>query len=70
MNIVRRYREEFKLLFSSIQDSRFNDYWEQWIKRSTVTAGNFLRENRRLERGRYRPSELPFQWDLTREARL
>ena len=32
MNIVRRYREEFKLLFSSIQDSRFNDYWEQGLK--------------------------------------
>ena len=27
MSIVRRYREEFRLLFSSIPDSRFNDYW-------------------------------------------
>lgn len=35
-----------------------------------ITERNFLRENRRLERGGYRPFELTYQWDLTREAHL
>ena len=48
MNIVRRYREEFKLLFSSIQDSRFNDYWEQWIKRSTVMGIEYMEGMKKL----------------------
>lgn len=48
MSIVRRYREEFKLLLSSISDSRFKDYWEQWIERSTAIGIAYMKEMKRL----------------------
>lgn len=47
MNIIRRYREEFKLLLSSISDCRLN-YWEQWIERSTAMGIAYMKEMKRL----------------------
>lgn len=36
MRVVTLYRKEFKLLFLHAQDSRFKDYWEQWVEKSTA----------------------------------
>jgi hypothetical protein len=35
-----------------------------------MPCGNFLPENRRLERGRYPPSELSFQEDFAKETEI
>lgn len=35
MDLISRYRREFRLLFFHAQDSRFEDYWERWIDSNT-----------------------------------
>ncbi len=42
MSLVTRYREEFKLLFLHTQDSRFKDYWEKWIEKSTMIGIEYM----------------------------
>lgn len=42
MGIITRYRKEFKLLFLDTQDSRFKDYWERWIEKSTAIGMEYL----------------------------
>lgn len=48
MTLVVRYREELRLLFFSVQNSRFKDYWERWIERSTAMGMDYMREMGRL----------------------
>ncbi len=42
MDIITRYRKEFKLLFLDTQDSRFKDYWERWIDKSYAMGMEYL----------------------------
>ncbi len=48
MNIVIRYRKEFKLLFLHTQDSRFKDWLEQWIEKSTVIGMEYMDRMKKL----------------------
>lgn len=48
MALITRYREEFKLLFFSVQESRFKNYWEQWIARSTAMGIAYLAKMKEL----------------------
>lgn len=48
MSIITRYRKEFKLLFLHTQDSRFKDYWEQWIEKSTTIGMEYMERMKEL----------------------
>lgn len=48
MSIITRYRKEFKLLFFETQDSRFKDYWEQWIGKSATIGMEYLERMKEL----------------------
>ncbi|KGN68050.1 TetR/AcrR family transcriptional regulator [Porphyromonas sp. COT-239 OH1446] len=48
MSIVTHYRREFKLLFLHAQDSRLEDYWEQWIEKSTAIGMEYMQKMRKL----------------------
>lgn len=51
MNVVTRYRKEFKLLFLHAQDSRFKDYWERWIEKSTSLGMEYMERMKTLHPG-------------------
>lgn len=42
MEIITHYRKELKLLLFNTQDSRFEDYSEHWIEKSTATGMEYL----------------------------
>lgn len=42
MGMITRYRKEFRLLFLDTRDTRFEDYWERWIDKSTITGIDYL----------------------------
>lgn len=48
MTIVVRYREELRLLFFSVQNTRFKDYWKQWIDRSAGIGMEYMQKMNRL----------------------
>ncbi len=48
MGIVTCYRKEFKLLFLHSQDSRFEDYWERWIDKSTTIGLEYMEKMKEL----------------------
>ncbi len=48
MGIITRYRKEFKLLFLNTQDSRFKDYWERWVEKSTAIGMEYLERMKEL----------------------
>lgn len=48
MSLITRYREEFKLLFFSAQDSSFKNYLELWIVRSTVMSITYVAKMKEL----------------------
>ena len=48
MNIITRYRKEFKLLFLDTQESRFKDYWEHWIEKSTAIGMEYMERMKEL----------------------
>lgn len=48
MALITRYREEFNLLFFSVQESRFKNYWEQWIDKSTNMGIEYMKKMKDL----------------------
>lgn len=48
MTLAVLYREELHLLFFSVQNSRFKDYWKRWIERCTAMGMDYMRETARL----------------------
>ena len=50
MGIISRYRKELKLLFLDTQDSRFKDYWERWIGKSSAIGMEYLERMKELYR--------------------
>ena len=48
MGIITRYRKELKLLFLDTQDSRFKDYWERWIEKSTMIGMEYMERMKEL----------------------
>ena len=48
MGIITCYRKEFKLLFLDTQDSRFKDYWERWVEKSTAIGMEYLERMKEL----------------------
>lgn len=48
MGVVVRYREELRLLFCHVQASRFRDYWERWIDKSTIIGIEYMERMKEL----------------------
>ncbi len=48
MDIITRYREEFRLLFLHTQDTRFEDCWERWIAKSTAVGIEYMERMKEL----------------------
>ncbi len=48
MNVITRYRKESKLLFFHTQDSRFKNYCEQWIEKSTAIGIEYMERMKEL----------------------
>lgn len=48
MGIITRYRKELKLLFLHTQDSRFKDYLEGWVEKSTAIGMEYMEKMEEL----------------------
>ena len=51
MGVITRYRKEFRLLFLDTRDTRFEDFWERWIDKSTITGIEYLERMKELYPG-------------------
>lgn len=51
MGVITRYRKEFRLLFLDTRDTRFEDFWERWIDKSSIIGIEYLERMKELYPG-------------------